>query len=85
MRVRIPSSCSSQTHLSLEIEYKVLQVCSVVDQQKWCVVVDYERYRSETEEVFYGQLVEDQEQDINWEIQQRETLHGGWEKEGRSV
>ena len=37
-------------------------------------------YRSEAEEVFYGQLVEDQKEYIDWEIQQRETLHGGWEE-----
>jgi len=38
-------------------------------------------YRSEADEVFYGQFVEDQKQDINWEIQERETLHGGGRRE----
>jgi hypothetical protein len=37
------------------------------------------RYRGEADEVFYGQFVEDQKQDVNREIQQGETLHGGWE------
>ena len=40
------------------------------------------RYRSEADEVFYGQFVEDQKQDINREIQQREGLHGWWEEGG---
>lgn len=40
-----------------------------------------ERYRSEADEIFYGQMVEDQKQDINWEIQQREMLHGGGRRE----
>ena len=43
------------------------------------MVSDDGRYRGEADEVFYGQFVEDQKQDVNREIQQRETLHGGWE------
>ena len=38
-------------------------------------------YRGESDEVFYGQFVEDQKQDIDREIQQREMLHGGGKRE----
>lgn len=38
--------------------------------------MDYERrYRNEANKIVYGQLIEDQKQNISWEIQQREMLH----------
>jgi len=78
----MPSSCSSQTHLSLEIEWKVLQVCSgMVDQQRRHLMCGDGRYRSDADEVFYRQFVEDQEQYINREVQQREMLHGDERRE----
>ena len=57
----MPSSCSSQTHLSLEIRWKVLQVCSgMVDQQRRRLMGGDERYRREVDEVFNRQFVKDQ-------------------------
>ena len=38
--------------------------------------MDYERrYRNEANKIIYGQFIEDQKQDVSWEIQQREMVH----------